>query len=248
VGTLGTALGFVVLAAGLVISLQQSFQPNQAITWVAIVPWFTLGVGILALNVGKYYAMRYSTRPRVDQALASSLKSLDNKNHLYNFVPGFPVEHVLATPSGVILLDVEPFTGEVINEGRKWTRPVNASGILQRFTDGGIGNPTEEADRNQRAMRELLGERLGADLADQIPVASIIVFTNPRVKLQVTDPAVPVVLLGDLRGALKRALGTPKLTPDLQRRLVRALQWEPQTTSTAAVTNSRSSTWQRTQK
>jgi hypothetical protein len=247
VGTLGTIVGFVVLGAGMFISIQQSSQPNASVTWVAIIPWFTLGIGMLALNVGKHYAMRYGGRPRVDQAIVQALKGLDNKNHLYNFVPGLPTEHLLVTPNRVVVLAARPFFGEVIHQGRKWTRPVTASGVLQRLTDGGLGNPTLEAEHETTAVQELLEARLGADVAKQIAVMPLIVLTNPRVKLQVSEPEIPVAKLSELKEALRRLKETPRLPPDLQRRLVRALQWSPQSES-EAVSSSRSNTWQRTQK
>src|SRR5262249_24350641 len=107
-------------------------QPTQAdITWLTFVPWFTLGAGIILLNVGKFYAMRYGTRPRVDQAITQALKGLDNRNHLFNFVPTLPVEYLLLTPNGVVVLETRPFFGDVIHEGDRWKRPMNVGSMLQ---------------------------------------------------------------------------------------------------------------------
>ncbi len=247
IGLVGTIAGFVVLGLGMFISIQQTQHPEEMQTWVALVPWVTLGLGILALNVGKYYAMRYGTRPRVDRALAQALKGLDHRYHLYNFGPNLPAEHVLVTPNAVVTLETRPFIGDVIHQGERWTRPFSLFGMLQRLTDGGLGNPTAEARRNADAVRNVLRERLGDEIGKSVAVVPIIVFTNPRVKLQVTDPAVPVVLLADLRGAIRRLKESGRLAPEVQRRLTRALQWDAESDTNPASTT-RSNTWQRIQK
>jgi hypothetical protein len=246
IGTLGTILGFAVLGVGMFVSLR---QPAQAeVTWVSFVPWFTLGAGIILLNVGKFYAMRYGTRPRVDVAIGQALKGLDNRNHLYNFVPTLPVEHLLLTPTGLVVLETRPFFGDVIHEGDRWSRPMNFGSIVQRFTEGGLGNPTREAKRDVEAVRNLLRERVGDDVADTISISPIIVMINPRVKLKVEDPEVPVVPLSDLRNAVRRIKDGARLTSDAQRRLARALQSDSPNASVDNQPSARSNSWQRTSK
>jgi hypothetical protein len=239
IGTIGSILGFGVLALGMYVSFQFPTSPQ-----LLLLPWITLALGILLLQVGKFYAVRYGTR--VDRALAQALKGLDNRYHLYNFQRDLPVEHLLATPNGLVVLETRPFFGEVINEGATWSRPVNLRGIFQLFTDGGIGNPTRDAERDVEAVQSLLRERLG-DAAEAIPVSPVVVFTNPRVKLKVSEPEVPVVELSGLRAALRQSKENRRLPPDLQRRLVRALQPEGVIQGTP-VTTSRSDKWQRSQK
>lgn len=225
IGRWATILGFVVLIAGMYVSLQQPPQPSQ-ISLTFWIPWTTLIVGIILLNVGKYHTMRWGGNPRVDLALAKGLKGLDHRYHLYNFVPDLPAEHVLVTPQGIIVLEPRPFLGEIIHEGRTWTRPLNAKGLFQRFADGGLGNPTREAVQDVEAIQKTLRERLGDDVAGSIAVLPIIVLTNPRAKLTLRNPEVPVVTLADLRGAVRQLKDARKLTTDLQRQLERALRWE----------------------
>src|ERR1700730_18597711 len=153
----------MVLAVGMYVSVQQSSVVQQA-SWVLFVPWITLALGIILLNVGSFYGSRYGTRPRVDIGIAQALKGLDNRNHLYNFIPTIPVEHLLVTPTGAVVLETRPFFGDVVHQGDKWSRPFNFMAMLQRFTDGGLGNPTREAMRNVESVRQLLRERLGDDV------------------------------------------------------------------------------------
>jgi hypothetical protein len=246
IGTLGTLLGFVVLGLGMVVSLR---QPSQLeITWVTFVPWVTLALGIILLNVGKFYAMRYGTRPRVDVAIVQALKGLDHRNHLYNFVPSLPVEHLLVTPTGIFVLETRPFFGDVIHHGDRWSRPMNFTAILQRFTDGGLGNPTREALRDVETVRNLLRERLGDEAANLVGIAPVIVMINSRVKLRVTDPVVPVVPVAELRNAVRRVKDGTRLSADLQKQLSRAFESNDPSVSNVIQPSARSNSWQRTNK
>ena len=250
-GTIGwvtSVLGFAILAVGAYIALQQTQAANQqTVTWIAFIPWITFGIGFILTNVGKYYTMRYGGRPRIDLALAQSLKGLDSRNHLYNYVPTIPAEHVLVTPNAVVIIETRPFFGEIIHRKSKWTRPMSLRGLWDRFSDGGLGNPTEEAQRDSGAVTALLSERLGEDVMRSIVVLPIIVCTSSRIKLQLDEPDVPVVMIGDLRGSIRRLREGSRLNADLQRQIIRALQWGPQADADKSATT-RGNTWQRTQK
>jgi len=217
IGALGTLGGFAVLGLGMYVSLQQPQRPEQF-----LIPWVTLALGIILLQVGKYHATRYGTR--TDRALVQALKGFDNRYHLFNFVSDLPVEHLLVTPSAVVVLETRQFYGDVVNEGGRWSRPRSAGALFQLFTDGGLGNPTREAQRDAVAVQNMLRERLGDAVSESIAVVPMIVFTNPRAKLRVSDPDVPVVQLPDLRTTLRSKLKEGgKLRSDVQRQLARAL-------------------------
>jgi hypothetical protein len=233
-------LGFLALVVGFIVSLMAPTQPG-----LFVLPWFTLGIAIFLLNLGKFYQSRFGTRP--DRALTQALKGLDAKYHLYSFVKGLPTEHLLATPNGVVVLEVRPFSGDVINEGAKWSRPLSVSGFMQLFADGSVGNPTKDAEADVAAVRKVLRERLGETIAAGIPVAPLIVLTSPRVKPKISEPAVPVVMIADLRAALRRLREGGRVPPDIQRQLARALEAD-QGNPHDALSTSRSKPWQRTQK
>ncbi|HLZ07424.1 MAG TPA: nuclease-related domain-containing protein, partial [Chloroflexota bacterium] len=230
------------------VAWQQTLRTEpSSITLIAFVPWVTFLIGFILTNVGKYHTLRYGGRPRVDQALAQALKGLDSRHHLFNFVPTIPAEHLLVTPNGLVLLETRPFFGEIIHKRDRWSRPFTLKGLWDRFSDGGIGNPTTESRQDSEAVHAVLTEQLGDDVAGSIVVTPIIVCTNPRLRLQQEDPEVPVVMIGDLRGAIRKLRDGTRLTSDVQRQIIRAFQWgtqaEPETLPTT-----RSKTWQRTQK
>jgi hypothetical protein len=125
---------------------------------------------------------------------------------------------------------------------------MNFGSIVQRFTEGGLGNPTREARRNVEAVRNLLRERVGDDVADTIAISPIIVMINPRVKLNVADPEVPVVPLTDLRNAVRRIKDGARLSSEVQKKLARAVQWDSPDASVENQPSARSNSWQRTSK
>ena len=223
IGRWSTILGFAVLLGGMYVSLtmQRPERPEQL-----LIPWLALVLGIILLNIGKYHTIRWGTNPRVDQALVRALKGLDHRYHLYSFVPDLPAEHILVTPQGIIVLEPRPFIGEIIHEGRSWRRPMNLSGLLQRFADGGLGNPTTEALQEAAALRTTLKERLGEQVGSSIPIFPMVVLTNPRVKLRLNNPEVPVVMLADIRAGVRQLRDSPKMPTDIQRQLARVLRWE----------------------
>lgn len=240
IGAICMLLGFLALVVGFVVSLMAPQQPG-----LFVLPWFTLGIAILLLNFGKFYQSRYGLRP--DRALTQALKGLDSKHHLYSFLKSLPTEHLLAMPTGLVVLELRPYNGDVISDGAKWSRPLSLNGIFQLLSDGGLGNPTNDAEADVAAVQRMLRDRLG-EAGAAIPVSPFIVLTGPRVKPRVSSPVVPVVLLSDLRAALRKLREGPRLTMDLQRQLSRALEAGQETSDNALSTSRSKQPWQRTRK
>jgi hypothetical protein len=248
IGVVASVAGFLILGVGAYVAWQQTLRTDPgAVTPIAFVPWITFLIGFILTNVGKYHTLRYGGRPRVDQALVQALKGLDSRHHLFNFVPTLPTEHLLITPSVVVVLETRPFFGDIIHTGDRWSRPFTLKGFWDRFSDGGIGNPTAESRRDADAVQAVLRERLGDDLASSIVVLPIIVCTNPRLNLRLESPDVPVVMIGDLRAAIRKLRDGTRITSDVQRQIIRAIQWGTLMDSDAVPTT-RSKTWQRTQR
>ncbi len=215
-GRLATVLGFACLVGGLVLSWQQSE--------LAIFAWLTLLPGYLLIMYGSYNTIRWGIRPRVDQVLAGALKTLDHKYQLFNYVDGLPVDNLLLTPSGLVTMEIRPYFGEFINTKNKWRRKRSGLQFLMALGEGGLGNPTRDAQRNAEVMRQFLTERLGAESAAQVAVDPLVVFTHPRATLTVEDPEVPVVAAKELKPAVRRSQGRQKLAPDLYRRVAQTLR------------------------
>lgn len=220
-----TLAGIVVLGIGMYISIHQAAPDprNPNLTLLLSAPWVTLVVGIILLNLGKSSSIRWGGRPRPDEALAGALKGLDNRHYLYNYIRSLPVEHLLVAPYGLYVLETRGFIGSVINDGNRWRRKPGLGAALQFFAEGSLGNPSRDVEKGVTVIRSLLEERFGAETAQSWPIWPIIVFTNPRVELSITDPEIPVVQPKDLRSLIRRPTNAPKITQNQQRQFVDTL-------------------------
>ncbi len=217
-GRLATLLGFACLIGGLVLSWQQ----NELV----FLAYATLLPGYVLIMYGSYNTIRWGGKPRVDEILANALKTLDHKYQLFNYQDGLPVDNLLLAPWGLMVLEVRPFFGDFVNTGNRWKRKRSLVQFLLILGEGGLGNPTKDAQRNVVAVRQFLAGRLGEAVAAQVPVEAAIVFTHPRATLTLENPEVPVVAARDLKPVVRRQ-GRPKLAGDVYRRLAQALRANP---------------------
>ena len=96
--------GIIVLGAGLAISL---LKPQYSL--------YTLGlliIGVIASQYGIATAYRYVRKPRPDEELSGSLKGLDDRYRLYNYV--LPANHVLLAPRALYVLVTKGIGGRVV--------------------------------------------------------------------------------------------------------------------------------------
>ena len=215
-GHLSTILGFACLIGGLVLSWQR--------TELILLAYATLLPGFLLINYGKYNTIRWGVKPRVDEVLTNALKALDHRYQLLNYVNGLPVDNLLLTPTGLLVLEVRPYFGEFVNKGSKWSRKRGFFGLLLALGEGSLGNPTRDVRKNVGAVKQFLADRLGEQTAAQVPVDGVVVFTHPRAKLTLEDPEVPVLLPRELKPAVRRPQGKAKLPGDVYRRVAQVLR------------------------
>ena len=215
IGRFATLFGFLCLVVGLVL------------TWVrqdlVFLSYLTLLPGYVLISYGGYNTVRWGTKPRMDEALAQPLKNLDHRYHLFNYVKGLPAENILLTPSSVVVFEIRPYMGEFRNTASKWRRKLTALGVFMSITEGGLGNPTKDAERKAAETKQFLTSHLG-DAADSIPVEPFVVFTNPRATLVLEDPEVPVATAKDLRGVLRTGDRRERIPGQMYRRLARLLK------------------------
>jgi hypothetical protein len=215
-GRLMTLGGFGALLGGLIYSFAGlGTQDQQAI----LVSYLALIVGYLLISIGKNYWLRYSVRPRPDEALALNLKTLDIRHILFNYVAALPVDHLLLTSSGLVVIETRPFIGNIVVRGDRWSRRRGLFGWLQFLSEGALGNPSRDALRGVEEMRGHLAGRLGEEVAEKIPIQGLVVFTHPRVALEIEAPNVAVTHARDLREAVRRVASGPKLLGDVARKL-----------------------------
>lgn len=212
-----TRIGNIGVAVGLAAWLGSFF-----LTWNAdlvVIAYLALIYGFLSFNIGRYHTLRFGGRPRQDEVLSNSLKGLDQKYVLFNYVAGLPGSHLLLSPFGLFFIELRLNDGKISCEGERWRVKRSFSGLLRSFVKGRIGNPTRDASRGVATVKNFLAEKLDPELAAAIPVEAIVVMTDPFVELTVTDPVVPVITPKDLRAHVRSLQGRAKLSNDLYRQL-----------------------------
>ncbi|MEZ4667687.1 MAG: nuclease-related domain-containing protein [Anaerolineae bacterium] len=121
-------------------------------------------------------------------------KGLSKKSRFYSYYH-FPARHVLVAPQGVFAIATRWQDGNYSNSGEQWkTRGGFLSGMGHFFRRDNVGNPTSEAQKAAAHIKALLEK----DMPD-IDVQPLIVFVDPRARLEIDNPAVPVLYADETR-------------------------------------------------
>jgi hypothetical protein len=195
---LGTAFHLAALAVfgiGLFASLQvDTTRELPVASWVAIV------VGMVLYTLGQTQLRRWGPRHRQEEQLGQAIRGLDDRYKLYAFLSSSLPDYILVSPAGVQVLLARHESGAVTCVRDQWKK--SSSGVLGLFGPS-LGNPTADAQRQVKRIREVLAaENLG-----DVPTSALVVFTNPRVQLRVEGCSVTVTRLKELKDVLRRAAG-----------------------------------------
>lgn len=206
IGKWASILGLAILVGGFIISLR-----NPGLFFIS---FGTLILGFLLSNVGIYYANRYARPDRPDAVLAQTLKGLDKRYALYQFL--LPASQVLREPGGLTVFVLKPQEGQITYDEGKWRHKQGWSRLLRWVGQEGLGKPDVEAEGEAETMRNWL-QKQASDL--QVPVRGIVVFTSPKAELDLEDPPVPAMTSKQLKGWLRKAAKLRPLPKEEQVRL-----------------------------
>lgn len=208
--------GLVVLFAGLMASFDERY-------YTLALP--ALLAGFVLANISAYNANRYVKEPRADRVLEKALKGFDNNYHLFCFTA--PVPYVLLTPTRVYALAIKAQDGTIRKQGSKWRRSFSWRRLFLFFGEEALGDPTRQALADADRLRHQLTQELGDNVP---PVAPLIVFTHPQVRLEVAGGAaqgeddVPAVTAADLKKYLRNQPKTGLIEASVRRRLLELLK------------------------
>jgi hypothetical protein len=183
--------GLAILIGSFVVSLNNNI----------LLAYIALAIGFFLAMIGASLANKWIKEPRADKALEKALKGFDNKHHLYNYL--LPVDHVLLTPTGILVFKVKNLDGTITLHNGKWNRPWRWSRLLGGMGQEGLGNPTKELGAEIETMRKFLADKI--ENAPMIPIDGYIVFTDPRVQLNIDDTSQPIVKSDDLKETLRKS-------------------------------------------
>jgi hypothetical protein len=198
--------GLVILLASVVLPL---FLPAWAnITYILMIA----GMGMAMIGI--YFANRWVRKPRPEESLAKALKSFDDKYCLYHY-PSLPCDHLLLTPTGVVLFEVINLAGHFSYKNGKWKEAMTIGRALRYIVEERVGNPILSARQAAQALGELIFHDYDTDCSDFIQPA--VVFTHPLAQLSIENPPILVCKIEKLKKQLHAK--APRLAPDLYEKL-----------------------------
>jgi hypothetical protein len=203
--------GLVLLLASVVVPL---FLP----AWANIAYVFML-VGMGVAMIGIYFANRWVRKPRPEESLAKALKSFDDQYHLYHY-PSLPCDHLLLTPSGIVVLETINLAGTFSYRQGEWKEAMNIGRALRYIVEERVGNPVKSARQVEEELKELFLKEFGPDLS--IPIKPVLVFTHPAVNLNIKDAPIPICKVDKLKK--QASIHAARLAPKVYEKLASFLE------------------------
>jgi hypothetical protein len=203
VGRYASIGGLAIIFGGLL----ASFQNQILLAYGALI------VGFILSNVGAYYLSRWGLGTH--EKLSTALKGLDKRYRLYNYL--LPVPNVLLTPYGITVFLVKNQEGVIVADAQGWRQPTGLLGSLFRFmrafSTEPLGDPPRELEQQKQTIKQFVTQ--GMPGGGQVPVEGLILFTNPRAEVSLTDPKTPAIAINKQPDALKNVLRRDKRTTQL---------------------------------
>lgn len=200
-GNLFLLLALLVFGAGFVVTWTWTHSELASTFSLA-----ALFLGILLWQVHQYYLRRWGPRYRLDRELSHALRGLSNRYALICFASPRLPDYLLLGPHGIAILVARSASGTIRCRNDRWSRKETPRWASLLGADA-VRNPSLEARQSLQRLGEHLRQvpELG-ELAD-VPVSVLIVFTDPRVRLEVDQCAYPVLQARDVAGYLHRQKG-----------------------------------------
>lgn len=177
-------MGFIAINAPLFID----FDEEVVMGLTLLLPILILPLAFVFTVLSVRYTNQWVRLPRPEIVMPENLKSTGKEAVLYNYYH-LPARHVLICQQGVFAIITRHQDGKVEVNGSEWKmrRGVLAS-FAALFRLDGVGNPTADAQKAADYVQQFIDP-----IAPEIKVQPLIVFTDPRVNLTITQPDVPVL-------------------------------------------------------
>ena len=220
IGQYTSLAALVILLGGFVIALSQIISTFQTGSTAPVIneqmltySYIAMFIGLVLTQISLYFGNRWGRKETIDQSISNSLKGLDDRYTLYHYTG--PVPHLLVGPAGIWVITPMYQAGSITYE-RKRYRQGGIRFFSRLFGQEGIGRPDLEADGYLQDMNRFIQKNLAENQVADPGV--VIVFTNPKVTLQVEDApyaTIPVEKLKDFirRKAKEQMASLEKLKP-----------------------------------
>jgi hypothetical protein len=131
---------------------------------------------------------------RGEDIIVDVLQRLDDSCYLINDIvlPSSKgnIDHVLITPKGIFAIETKHWEGEIVCHGDEWHRRYHKGLFSTKNFDS--GSPSRQVKMNAFNLCKLMETRLFHNTF-RIWVEGLVVFTNPRVHLELHDPSITVL-------------------------------------------------------
>lgn len=197
--------GLLVLLGSVAISL---WKPGwTALTAILLVAGFAISL------TGIYFANRWVKKPRPEDVLDLALKGLSDQHRLYHYA--LPCDHVLLTPTGLVVLEAVGLDGVFTYQNGKWRQKMSMGRAMRFFVEERLGDPISRAQACAQALKTRLAEELPE--VPNLDVRAVVVFVHPNADFTVEKAPIPVREAGKLRGTLSK--GGVKLKPEVYKQV-----------------------------
>lgn len=185
---------FGVLVVGFIVTNQRPADITSSTANLSLLlSSLVLPIGLVSTLVSVRMTNLWVRQPRPENVIREGLKGLSNKSVLYNYFH-MPARHVLICPQGVFAIITRFQDGNYSVQGNQWQTFGGALNSLLRFIRrDSIGNPTRDASEAAIYVKGLFQKA-----SVEVEVQPLIVFTDPRVQLNIENPSIPV-LYGDTK-------------------------------------------------
>lgn len=212
-------LTMLFLIGGLITNFMSMSQPQYFQPTLIL-----LALGFVFATTSSHLVNRWVREPRADQTLSATLKKFGNDFVLFNYTT--PPPHVLLTPNRLYAIVVKNQDGQIIVNGRRFSRKFTWSRFLRFFADEGLGAPAAEAETRLDKLEKFLRKNLpGEELPELKP---LILFTHKNVELIVNEPDIPAMRTNELKTYLREQEKNRAISPAQRQKLTQLLagKWE----------------------
>jgi hypothetical protein len=146
------------------------------------------------------YKQGYEGENKVSKTLSSTLSG---EYYLINDVTvsdGYGnIDHVVLGPNGVFVIETKNYSDKIICYGDEWSRQYTNKklGSFNRFIHFELGSPSKQAKRNSMRIKRVI-ESSKTFKSRRIWVEGIVVFANQNADLNINNPTLPILKIGEL--------------------------------------------------
>lgn len=167
--------------------------------------------GFFLSQIGIYYGNRWGRSPRPDEIINKNMKGLGREYTIYHFTT--PASHLLVGPAGIWVLSPFHNGGTIIFNGKRWRAKGGgfARSYMRLFGQENIGRPEVETIAEINAVKRHL-ERSLPEGIETPAIRAVLLFTDPKVELQVDQSPIPAMKSDQLKDFLKNAAREKSIT------------------------------------